>query len=66
MDYKLDGWVLSLVGARFFCSPQLALGPTQTPIQQVLGVNFPGVKWMGPEADHSPPSNAEVNNVLMA
>jgi hypothetical protein len=36
---------------------RLALGPTQPSIQWV-----PGVKWQGREADHSPPSNAEVKN----
>jgi hypothetical protein len=35
----------------------LALGPIQPPIQWVLGVKRPGR-----EADHSPPSSAEVKN----
>jgi len=35
----------------------LILGPTQTPIQWVLGVKRPGRK-----ADHSPLSSAEVKN----
>jgi hypothetical protein len=34
-----------------------ALGPTQTPIQRA-----PGIKRLGCEADHSPPSSAEVKN----
>jgi len=38
----------------------LALGPTQPPIQWVAGALFLGVKWLGYEADHSPPSSAEV------
>jgi hypothetical protein len=43
------------------CRP--ALGPTQPPIQWVPGVLFPGIKWPGREADHSPSSSAEVKNV---
>jgi len=34
------------------------LGPTQPPVQWVLGV-----KQLGHEVDHSPPSSAEVKNV---
>jgi hypothetical protein len=34
---------------------RLALGPTQTLIQWVLGV-----KWPGNEADHSPPPGAKI------
>jgi hypothetical protein len=37
-----------------------ALGPTQPPIQWVPGALSLGVKWPGREADHSPPSMAEV------
>jgi hypothetical protein len=42
----------------------LALGPTQPPIQNILwALSLRGwVKWPGGEADHSPPSNAEVKN----
>jgi len=39
-----------------------ALGPTQPPIQWVRGALFLGVKRPGREADHSPPSSAEVKN----
>jgi hypothetical protein len=38
-----------------------ALGPTQPPIQWVPGALSLGVKRQGREADHSPPSNVEVN-----
>jgi hypothetical protein len=41
---------------------RLVLGPTQSPIQWIPGVLFPGVKRPGREADHSPPSSAEVKN----
>jgi hypothetical protein len=37
-----------------------ALGPTQPPIQWVLGALFLGIKRPGREADHSLPSSAEV------
>jgi hypothetical protein len=36
--------------------------PTHPPIQWVLGALTSGVRRPGREADHSPPSNAEVNN----
>jgi hypothetical protein len=39
-----------------------ALGPTQPPIQLVSGALSLEVKRPGREAEHSPPSNAEVNN----
>jgi hypothetical protein len=39
-----------------------SLGPTQPPIQGVPGALFLGVKRPGSEADHSPPSSAEVKN----
>jgi hypothetical protein len=40
-----------------------ALGHTQPPVQWVLGVLSPGVKARpGRDADHSPPSSAEVVN----
>jgi hypothetical protein len=39
-----------------------ALGPTQPPIQWVPGVLSPGIKRQEREADHSPPSSAEVKN----
>jgi hypothetical protein len=37
-----------------------ALGPTQPPIQWSPGAHFQKVKRPGREADHSPPSNADV------
>jgi hypothetical protein len=38
------------------------LGPTQAPIQWVPWALSSGVKWLGHEADHSPPTSAEVSN----
>jgi hypothetical protein len=39
-----------------------ALGPTQPPIKWVPGALSLGLKRQGREADHSPPSSAEVKN----
>jgi hypothetical protein len=46
----------------FSTMSRLALGPTQPPSQWVLGPLSKGAKWLGHEADHSSPSNADVNN----
>jgi hypothetical protein len=46
----------------FTTASKPALGPTQPPIQWVPGVLFIGTKRPGREADHSPPSNADVKN----
>jgi hypothetical protein len=46
----------------FSIASRLTLGPTQPPIQCVPGALSPGVKRLGREADHSPPSSAEVKN----
>jgi hypothetical protein len=37
------------------------LGPTQSPVQWVLGALSLGVKRLGHEGDHSPPSSVEIN-----
>jgi hypothetical protein len=39
-------------------------GPTQPPNQWVLGALLMGVKWPESEADHSPPSSAEVKEYI--
>jgi hypothetical protein len=46
----------------FTIASRPALGPTQPPIQWVPGALSLGVKRPGREADHSPPSSAEVKN----
>jgi hypothetical protein len=68
-DYGLDDWairVLSRQGQRIFPLTSVsrpALGPTQPPVQWVPGVLAPEVKARpGSDADHSPPSSAEVEN----
>jgi hypothetical protein len=38
------------------------VGPTQPPIQWAPGTHSLGLKRQGREADHSPPSSAEVKN----
>jgi hypothetical protein len=43
-------------------SSRPVLGPTQSPIQLVPGAFSPGVKRPGREANHSPPTIAEVKN----
>jgi hypothetical protein len=47
----------------FTPASRTALAPTQPPIQWVPGAFSLGVKRPGREADHSPPSSAEVKNV---
>jgi hypothetical protein len=68
-DYGLDDRAIGFDpqwGQRIFPLASLsrpALGPTQPPVQWVPGVLFPGVKARrGRDADHSPPSSAEVEN----
>jgi hypothetical protein len=39
------------------------LGPTQPPSQWAQGAVSPGVKRQGRDADHSPPTSAEVKNM---
>jgi len=39
---------------------RMTLGPTQPPIQWVLGALSLGLKQLGHEADHSPPSSAKI------
>jgi hypothetical protein len=39
-----------------------ALGPTQSPIQWLMGALSLGIKRLGREVDHSPPSSAEIKN----
>jgi hypothetical protein len=47
----------------FTTASRTALGPTQPPFQRVPGALSLGVKRPGREADHSPPSNAEVEEL---
>jgi hypothetical protein len=68
LGYGLDDWVFeSRQGLGIFFSTitsRPALGPTQPPIQWVPGALSLEVKRQGREADHSPPSSAEVNECV--
>jgi hypothetical protein len=48
----------------FTTASSRALGPTQPPIQRVPGALSQGVKRLVREADHSPPSSAEVKECV--
>jgi hypothetical protein len=65
LDYRAIG-VRSPAGAKDYPLTSVsrpALGPTQPPVQWVPGVLSPGVKARpGRDADHAPPSSAEVEN----
>jgi hypothetical protein len=65
------GWMLGVLGFDsrrglgmflFTTASRTALGPTQPPIQWVPGALYLAVRRPGREADHSPPSCAEVEN----
>jgi len=45
-----------------FTEGRLPVGPTQLPTQWVPGYLFLGIKQLGHEADHSPPSSVKVKN----
>jgi hypothetical protein len=62
-------WTIGVLGFDFWwglgiflftTASRTALGPTQPPIEWVAGALSLGVEQLGREADHSPPSNAEV------
>jgi hypothetical protein len=65
-DYGLDIGVLRFDSRRgleiilFTAAFRTVLGPTQPPTQWVSGAISLGVKRPGREADHSPPSSAEI------
>jgi hypothetical protein len=68
-DYGLDDQAIGVrspEGQRIFPLTSVsrpALGPTQPPVQWVPRLLSPGVKARpGRDADHSPPSSAEVEN----
>jgi hypothetical protein len=48
----------------FSTASRTALGPTQLHIQWISGALSVGVKRPGREADHSPPSSAEVKEFV--
>jgi len=67
------GWAIGILGFNswqglgiilFTTVFRTALGPTQPPLQWVPGALCLGVKWLGRETDHSPPSSAEVKGCV--
>jgi hypothetical protein len=63
--YELDGRGSIAGGGKivlFSAAPIPALAPTQSPIQWILGALSQEVKRQEREADHSPPSSADVKN----
>jgi hypothetical protein len=65
------GWTIGVLGFDsrrrlgiflFTTASRTALGPTQPPIHWLSGALSLGVKRLGCEADHSPPSSAYVKN----
>jgi hypothetical protein len=52
------------LGILFTTASRTALEPTQPPMQWVPGALSLGVKRQGREADHSPPSSAEVKDCV--
>jgi hypothetical protein len=62
-DYGLDDRAIGVRSPTGASVSRPALGPTQPSVQRVPGVLSPGVKARpGRDADHSPPSSAEVVN----
>jgi hypothetical protein len=71
VEWLATGWTIGVLGFDsrrglgiflFTTASVTALGPTQPPIQWVVGFSL-GIKRPGREADHLPPSSAEVKNV---
>jgi hypothetical protein len=60
--YDCLGAGLQRVGVRFPVRARFFSSPTQPPIKWVPGAFSPGVKRSWREADHSPPTSAEVKN----
>jgi hypothetical protein len=52
------------LGIFLFIASRTALGPTQPPMQWVSGAPSLWIRRPGREADHSPPSSAEVKECL--
>jgi len=55
-------WVWEFLSSPLWSRP--ALGPTQLPIHWVPAALSVGLKWLGHEADHSPPSSAHIKECV--
>ena len=64
MCYYRPWWSNPGRGSGFYFSkrPDRFLGQTQLPSQRVRWFFCRGMKWPGPNVDHSPPSSAEIKN----
>jgi hypothetical protein len=69
LDTRSTGWTIGVPGFDsrrglgiflFTTASRTVLEPTHSPIQWILGALSLGVKRLGREVDHSPPSGAEV------
>jgi hypothetical protein len=65
MDWMSQGIVQFPAGAKYFFYTVLrsVLGSNHLYLQCVLGAHSPEVKWLKCDADHPPPSTAEVKTV---
>jgi hypothetical protein len=63
--YGLDGQGVGVRGPVGERSPRPVLGTTELPIQRISNALSPGVKRPGQEAEHSPPTSAEVKNTYI-
>jgi hypothetical protein len=65
--YRVDGWgSIHGRGKKFFPTlqhPDWLCGPPSLLSNGDWGLFTWGVKWLGHEADYSPPSSAEIKNV---
>jgi hypothetical protein len=63
-----QNWSQVLVGSRIFtppCCPDQLWGPPNLLSNGYWGALAPGVKQWGHEADHSPPTSAEVKKMWL-
>jgi hypothetical protein len=59
-----SGWTVGIRIPAQATASGPAVGPTQPPILRVLGVTYLGVKWLGGEVDHLPPSDVARSRMI--